>query len=307
MERIALLIVLLGTLVLPLRADVTVRQVTYQGWSNAYLMSNGTVELIFVPQIGRILHYGYVRGPNLLWVNSELAGKTINPEQAQADWPNYGGDKLWPAPQNRWGWPPDPALDSGVHTARVLKGGRLQVTGQPSEKHGIRFSREIVRDPVGTGVTIRNTMTNVSAREVQWAVWQVTQVDAPDVVLMPLYRGGRFPKGYYVFKDADPAPNRMKILGEEIRLERDPERSSKIGGDSPKGWLAAEKQGIRFEVSAKVEPKRTYPDDGCALEIYTNPDPHPYVELELLSPIVSLAPGRSYSFTTRWKLSRVLP
>lgn len=291
----------------PVRAEVSIKQITYHNWQNAYQMSNGTVELVFVPQIGRIMRYGYVNGPNLLWENPDLFGKTTDIKNPPMDWPNYGGDKLWPAPQNRWGWPPDPAIDSAANTVKILKNKHLLVTGTVSAKHGIRFSREIVMEPTGTGTALMNTMTNTSDKAVNWSVWEVAQVDSPDVTKMPLHKGGKFSKGYYVFKDADPLPNRMKVVGEEMHLERDTKQSSKIGGDAPAGWLAAEKEGVRFEIASKVESGREYPDDGCALEIYTNPDPTKYVELEHLSPIVTLAPGKSHTFTTRWKLSRPMP
>lgn len=300
-----LLTLFLTMLCLPVAAEVTVKRVTYRGWSNSVQMSNGTVELVFVPQIGRIMRYAYVDGPNILWENPALFGKTTDLKQTGLDWQNYGGDKLWPAPQNRWGWPPDPVLDSGPQTVRILKNRRLLVTGMASATHGIRFSREIALESTGTGVSIINTMTNTSDREVHWSVWEVAQVDAPDVAILPLFKGGKFAKGYYIFRDADPKPERLKVTGEAVHLERDPKQSSKIGGDSPEGWLATEKAGVRFEMAAKVETGREYPDDGCALEIYTNPDPNKYVELELLSPIVAVAPGKSYAYTTRWKLMRL--
>jgi hypothetical protein len=292
---------------LPASAEVIIKRITYHGWQNAVHMSNGTVELVFVPQIGRIMRYAYGDGPNLLWENPELFGKTTDLKNTTQDWQNYGGDKLWPAPQNRWGWPPDATLDSGLHTVqvqRVQQNRRLLVSGPPSPKQGIRFTREIALEPTGTGVTITNTLINTSDKEVNWSVWEVTQVDSPDIARMPLHKTGHFMKGYYVFKDADPKPERLRIEENEVLLERDTKSSSKIGGDSPAGWLAAEKAGIRFEVSARVEPNRDYPDDGCALEIYTNPDPNKYIELELLSPIVTIAPGKSHAFVTRWKLSR---
>ncbi len=285
-------------------AAVTTKQMTYKGWDDCTLLTNKTVELIFVPQIGRVMRYGYVGGTNLLWENPALAGKTTDLKAANADWQNYGGDKLWPAPQAEWGWPPDPMMDSGTHTVKTLSGSRLQTTGQKSAKHNLRFRREITLDAMGTGVTFANSVFNTGDKEAEWSVWEVTQVDAPDATLLPLYKGGKFPNGYYTFKDGDPAEGRLKVAGNEIRIERDAKRSSKIGSDSPLGWLASEKGGVRFEVSHKTDSKAVYPDNGCHLEIYTNPDPLGYVEMELLSPLVKIAPGERYSHTTRWKLSR---
>jgi hypothetical protein len=285
-------------------AAVTAKTITYKGWDDATLLSNKVVELVFVPQIGRIMRYGYIGGPNLLWNNAALTGKTTDFGAANADWQNYGGDKLWPAPQARWGWPPDPVMDSGAQTVKILPHGKLHTQGPRSPKHNLRFRREITLDATGTGVTLLNVVMNVGDKEAEWSVWEVAQVDSPDVVIMPLHKGGKFPTGYYTFKDSTPAEGRLKISGNEIRLERDPKNACKIGGDSPLGWIASEKSGVRFEVSHKVEAKAHYPDDGCHLEIYTNPDPASYIEMELLSPLVMLSPGEKYSHTTRWKLSK---
>src|SRR5207237_346878 len=57
---------------------VTAQRLPYHGWSGAYRLSNGTVDLVFVPQIGRIMRYGYVGGPNMLFENEKLSGKTTN-------------------------------------------------------------------------------------------------------------------------------------------------------------------------------------------------------------------------------------
>ncbi len=283
---------------------VTTKQVSYKGWDDCTLLTNKVVELIFVPQIGRIMRYGYVGEANLLWENEALAGKTTDLKAVNADWQNYGGDKLWPAPQAVWGWPPDPVMDSGAHTIKTLSGNRVQTMGQKSPKHNLRFRREITLDTKGTGVTFVNSVFNTGEKEAEWSVWEVAQVVSPNVVIMPLHKGGKFPTGYYTFKDADPAEGKLKIVGNEVRVERDAKRSSKIGSDSPLGWIASEKSGTRFEISHKPDPKATYPDDGCHLEIYTNPDPLAYVEMELLSPLVTIAPGERYAHITRWKLSK---
>ena len=281
-----------------------IKKITYKGWDDCTLLTNNVIELIFVPQIGRIMRYGYVGGANVLWENEALAGRTTDLKAVNADWQNYGGDKLWPAPQSVWGWPPDPVMDSGVHTVKTLAGNRLQTLGQKSPKHHLRFRRDITVDDKGTGVIIVNSVFNTGEKEMEWSVWEVTQVVSPDVVIMPLHKNGKFPAGYYTFKDADPAEGKLKIVGNEVRVERDAKRSSKIGSDSPLGWIASEKSGTRFEISHKPDPKANYPDNGCHLEIYTNPDPLAYIEMELLSPLVTIAAGERYTHTTRWKLSK---
>lgn len=283
---------------------VTVKQVRFEGWPNCYQLSNGTVEVVIVPQIGRIMRYGYVGDKNMIWVNPAMKGKLADPAQAAKEWPNFGGDKLWPAPQSRWDWPPDATLDSAPQTVEILPNQHLKMTGQASAISGLRFTREIALDETGTGVTLTNTMTNTIDKAIHWGVWEITQVDDPDVVRLPLNRGGKFAAGYYTFKDSDPPSGRLTLVGDEAHLKRDKEKSVKIGVDSPQGWIRSEKGGRIFEVSAAYETGKKYPDDGCGQEVYTNPDPLKYIEMELLGPMQTLAPGASCSFTTHWRLSR---
>ena len=287
-------------------AQITVKKVAYNGWKDAYKLANQTTELVFVPQIGRIMRYGSIGGPNLLWNNRALDGKTTDMKNLPKDWQNYGGDKCWPAPQSRWGWPPDPVMDSGRQSVRVTKDRHLIVAGQPSAKEKVRFVRDIALDAEGSGVTIKNMLINVSDKPDTWAAWEVAQTDNPDLLRLPLYKAGHFPNGFFVFGDSQPAPvpDNVTVAGEEVHATRDAKRASKIGGDSPLGWIIAEKDGVRFEVSQTVEAGKAYPDSGCALEIYTSDGQNAYVELELLGPLTALAPKAQLSLTTRWRMSR---
>ena len=45
-----------------------------------------------------------------------------------------------------------------------------------------------------------------------------------------------------------------------------------------------------------------YPDRGASAEVYTNPDPKKYVELEMLGPLSLLKPGDSISRTSTYAL-----
>jgi hypothetical protein len=285
------------------RAEVTVTRIDYHGWQGAYRLANRTVELVFVPQIGRVMRYGIVGGPNVLWENPQLAGKTTDLAAPGKDWANYGGDKLWPAPQARWGWPPDPTLESAPQTVKVLPNRHLRITGPIGKAQQVRFQREIALDADGTGVTLKNTLCNTSAQRVEWSVWEVAQVDDPTEMRLPLNRAGKFSQGYHIFEQQRPAPESLSLEKTLLRLRRNPKQAGKVGSDSPLGWIEATASGLNFRVSATFAPGKSYPDDGCSLEIYTSDDPNKYVELELLSPLKTLHPNETITFTTHWRLS----
>ena len=284
------------------KSKVNIERGTYHGWKNTVRLSNGETELIFVPQIGRIMRYATIGAPNLLWNNPALLGKTLDLAKPGTDWMNFGGDKLWPAPQSKWGWPPDPVMDAGTQEVKIKDGKTLLVKGKISPKHAVQFTREITMDAQGSTVTLVNTLTNVGKMEETWSCWEVAQMDDPNRMKTVLWKGGKNPKGYYDFPDAAPDEGLIKSDGEFLILERSKTKSAKIGSDSPEGMLISEKGKRQFLMKMKVEAGKSYPDENSPLEIYTNPDPAAYVELEMLSPLNKLKPGESVTFTVTWKI-----
>ncbi len=103
---------------------ITIQKQSYYGWDDALVMSNGVVEAVIVPSIGRVMQFRFVgESTGVFWENAALAGKSVNP--ASNDWGNFGGDKSWPAPQSEWpkitprAWPPPVAFDSMPCTATI--------------------------------------------------------------------------------------------------------------------------------------------------------------------------------------------
>jgi hypothetical protein len=282
-----------------------VTRISYHGWHNAYRLSNGTVELVFVPQLGRIMRYAYAGGRNMLWENRALDGKVTDRKHPPHDWQNYGGDKLWPAPQVKWGWPPDPVLDSGMQRVDILPGGRLRITGQFSRRYGVRFVRVISLDPQGTGVRIENRMENAGRTPVEWSVWEVAQTDDPDAVSVPATTRDDFPEGYHVLGDEQPSARDIRVEENSVVLRRSRVHSFKIGCDSPTPHIVARSGLVQFLLDGPGREDGEYPDDGCTAELYSSQDPAKYVEAELLGPIRRIAPHAESRFVTRWRLARI--
>lgn len=285
------------------QADVTVAQEEYHGWPKAYRLSNGTVDLVFVPQVGRIMRYGYIGGRNVLWEKAALAGKTTPLNPPPGDWQNYGGDKLWPSPQAAWGWPPDPFSDSGEQTVKVLPNKHLVVTGPDSRKYGVRFQREIALNASGSGVTIRNSMINVGKTAREWGIWEVAQADDPEETTFAAGAEAVTPGGYRVVGDNKPAEGQVTVEKGVVHIRRRADHNAKIGTRSA-GWVESRWADLRFRISADLPKSGLYPDDGCAQEIYTSDDPNRYVEMELLAPIRKMDPGAETRVTIRWSLTR---
>jgi hypothetical protein len=270
---------------------------------------------VIVPQIGRIMHFGPVDGPNLIWINSALEGKLLkdlspHPEAPDAQWANFGGDKIWPVEQFRWPevnkreWPPDPWFDGSPHDVEMHPDG-VTMTGPVSRFCGARSIRTIRTEETGSRVTIKQKLEKVRAgrnpkiEPVPLTIWSVTQVIQPDEIIFPLNPDSSLPNQIHVY-DENPVTrsnvSRQDGLGVFLPSTTD---HQKIGTDGDR-WLAAVCGDYAFVQRFTRLPNAIYPENGLSVEVYTSPES--YIELEILSPLRSLKEGESIESTLTWEL-----
>ncbi|MFJ1766192.1 DUF4380 domain-containing protein [Amycolatopsis sp. NPDC088138] len=271
-------------------------------------LERGDLRLGLVPELGGRLLSVRHRGAELLWRNPEHLDDDLRGEYApnsgrMGDWVNYGGDKTWPAPQgwsgpDEWAGPPDPVLDSGPYSV-AADGDTVTMTSAPDPRTGLRFTRAVTI--LDDGYRLDLHAENVSSRQVRWALWNVTQLPGggsvtaglsrPDVVA--LVAGTGTPE-YTV--DGD----RLVVPAQDV--------VGKLGVPGTAGWVSYGALTLSFD----VDPAGEYPDEGSPLEIWLeHPLPSPLkelgdldppariVELEVLGPLTTLAPGGSTALTIR--------
>lgn len=279
-----------------------VERITYRGWPGSVRLSNRSVEMVIVPAIGRIMRFAPTGGPNPLWENPALTGKLAAPDRTE--WTNFGGDKLWPAPQARWGWPPDAHLDGSAWRLRIRSDRSVVMDSPVSPTLRLRFRRTIAMHATAPEATIRNELINDGDKPVEWSVWEIAQVDDPEWVGMPRDATSGFPEGHRVFPGSPLPPGALEVTTKHVEARRNATQAYKIGGDPDDTRLSCRKDGWTFTISGARRGAGPYPDEGCSVEVYSNPDPLPYMEMEILGPIVRIEPGRHASLVTRWRLSR---
>lgn len=300
-------------------------EVSYEGWK-ALRMANGILELFVVPEIGGRILQVRLGQAEYLYVNPRHRGRvyTQGENSLERGWKNYGGSKVWPAPQGwsddaQWPGPPDPILDGGPYHSRVIEDGpdsvAVELTSAVDEYTGLTLSRVIRLFRGSATVEIRHRMRNSSLRPIRWAIWQVTQQTA---------RGGL----------SVTVPSRCfhQIYGDEsyreceINSEKNLWRLSyfnqvaKFVVNPESGWLAT-LHGNPCSALVETFPifnNLPYPDGG-PLEFWVNgkgtftihgdsvnmeEDPNgcdACIETEILSPMIDLKPGEQYSFQIGWQ------
>lgn len=288
-------------------SPLSVKMADYKGWHDSVWVTNGAVELVLVPELGRVMRFGAVGGPNVLWENPALLGQK-RPDDYKG-WFDVGGDTVWPAEQSQWKsvmkrrWPPDRALDGGVWRVEVLPEKVVRLLSGVSAEYGIKATRVFRLDPERASLVIDQTFEKVSGAPVKCCIWNVTQTDDPELAFLPLNLQTTFPLFYNPIGTL--VRDNVNIYDDILQVRRRAVEPTKYGSDSPAGWVACLKKGLLFSEHIAREPGE-YPDQGCSAEVFTQEDSvAKMVELETLSPQKVLKVGESLRWRVEWRLNRI--
>ena len=296
-------------------SEICIQKINYKGWDDAVQMTNGVVDVVIVPAIGRIMAYGFCGERNMLWHDPDLEGVVVQEDifdQNELEWMNFGGDKVWPTEQrlfpvlNGFAWPPDPYLDAFSHHLKILNDG-FEMISPVSPFCGAQVVRRIGMHPGQSRITIEQELTKVQPAQksndepIPLTIWNITQIPVPELVVFPIASDSRHEKGMMVWDIDDRIHQNLSVDGTIGNFKPSKDFDQKIGTDA-ENWLAALNGDIVFVESFTKERGGVYPDNHCTTEVYSCPR---YVELELLSPLKNLEPGESTSYTISWDLKKV--
>lgn len=292
--------------------QVTVTQEKFHGF-DATVLRNHVAEIILVPSIGRIMEFNFTdanpagqTAHSLLWSNP-----AIGPQQA-ADvegWRNYGGDKVWPAPQSDWPkitgspWPPPKTFDSTPY-ALSINGNQVELLSAVDSKYGIRVRRTIELDPQQPLMTVKTTFEKIEGTPISVAIFTISQVNEPERAFILLPEHSSFPSGYINLLKSQ--PDDLKSDHRLFSLVRDPKVNTMIGSDGDNLLWVGENTDllIQNKTATLLEGKNEWPQ-GLHSKIYTNGNNGlKYVELELFTPLALLKPADSISMEATYTLLR---
>ena len=298
----------------PVRDTGRVTAVDFHGWP-ATALRNGHAEIVVVPAIGRVMRLAFAddaAGSDPLWRHGQL-GPGLAPDEN--GWINYGGDKAWPAPQADWqrmvgkGWPPPATFDATAHAAS-LTDSTIEMVSPIDPAYGLRVRRTVKL--VNEVALIDTAYEKVEGPPVRVAVWTITQLVSPDRMFALLPARSAFEGGHRTLLPAPPKD--LSADGRLLGLARDPKEKTMIATDAdallwvgPGRDLVIETMGTSVAAGDVWQPTDPAAPrvGGAHAQIYTSPDgAEPYVELELLGPLVDLAPGQRAMMSVRYRLLR---
>ena len=184
-------------------------------------------------------------------------------------------------------WQPPPAFDGTPAQARVEPNGDLVLTTTVDVFYGIRAERRIHLDAELPVMTVTTSYERVSDKSIKAGIWVITQLRHPERLYVPRSRNSQFADGHTLLSKVTPPS--LRVQPRWLSLERDAGSAYKIGADAGTLLWLGKTTALRID-SPRVS-NADYPDKGSSVEIYTNPNPLEYIELETLGPLQTLKTG----------------
>lgn len=325
--------------------SVKLEKTQYNGW-DVYRLTNGIISLYIAPQLGGRAIQLQLGDHSYFFVNKDLAGKVLpeSENNLKAGWANYGGDKVWPAPEGWMSdaeWPSIPyyILDGSKFKFEVVKETpqevAVRVTSPGDPRTGVQFIRTFHVYAGTTRVKVDQVMRNISRREIRWGIWHLIQNDASDAsdpskpnpelyMYVPVNPHSLYPQGYYNPYGVARHPSYEVLRRWGLFRVHYLYRVGKAALDSSAGWYALVngQKNLGLIETFTYHPGEKYPD-GASIETWNdgpgtisrgpfdqtlpdNPKETPYfLETEVLSPYATLKPGEEYSFPVHWAPTRI--
>ena len=295
---------------------------------------SGSLAAVFLPTVGGRLLSLRVGGHELLWVNPKLFDSDLRVVVPRAEWPeidgsfaswtNVGGSKTWPAPQGwdgpaQWPGPPDAVLDSGnwtISTSQSVDRLTVKMTSPADLRTGLQVTRSFEFLEHATGMNQTITFRNITDRSVRWSMWEVVQTNtAPSDGVLGVVE-------VELATDSLPLDLGRYVGAPMVHVEDGTARFHIVSGVAKFGFPAAagtvrwcDPSGRTLELAAAIDESAEYPDGGSRVELWTQSpvaEPisglsglHPdawLVELELLSPLVTIEPDEEAQFSIDWRV-----
>lgn len=257
---------------------------------------NGCVEIIIPLEFGlRIGHFSLIGEKNVFFEQPNDMTDLSTPE----GWRVRGGHRMWLAPESEKVYCPD---NAPIEYALLENG--VEIFQQEDPWLHVKKSMRIVFHD-GAEVEVTNRVENTGAEAIRCSVWAISAM-APGGVeeLSFALRDGGYDHWHRIsmWDYTSLGDDRAEYRRDGIKLTHRPiDRKYKIGVGHPYGPVRYTNNGITFVKEFDVKPEMEYPDANVSFETFMCKH---MVEIESLSPLMTIAPGETGAHTEIWRLEK---
>ncbi|MEM2341709.1 MAG: hypothetical protein QXX94_03560 [Candidatus Bathyarchaeia archaeon] len=223
-------------------------------------------------------------------------------ETPEGFWRIYGGHRLWAAPEAK---PRSYSLDNQPVKIEV-NSNSLTVYGNPEEKNSIQ-KEIIIRAHSNGSIQVFHRIRNIGRWPIKLACWALSVMRKNGFAIIPIKPMKVDAEGFLpdrhisIWPYTNMEDKRLILTGEYIFVKQDPKAEGplKIGVNANPYWVAYWVDGMLFLKQFQYDSGAEYPDFGCSVEVYTNPE---MLELETLGPLKTIEPSGINEHMELWRV-----
>lgn len=257
---------------------------------------NGCVEIIIPLDFGlRIGHFSLIGEKNVFFEQPNDMQDLATPD----GWRVRGGHRIWLAPESEKVYCPD---NEPIHYE--ILGNKIVLTQK--EDPWLHVKKSIcIEFSEGAAVTVTNRVQNTSDAPMRFSVWAISAM-APGGVedLDFALRDGGYDHWHRIsmWDYTSLGDDRAEYRRDGITLTHRPiDRKYKIGVGHPHGPVRYKNNGVTFIKEFDVRSELEYPDANVSFETFMCKH---MVEIESLSPLMTIAPGETGEHKEVWRLEK---
>lgn len=268
-----------------------VREIEFEGYENCFELKIDNQKMIVVTGVGpRILSFNINDGDNVLFIDKKK-------KLGLYDFKVYGGHRFWISPETMDTYNPDNTPCKVHHVA-----GEFRVT-QFDEKTG--FEKNLVIFEKRNRFQVKHVLVNKSEMLYTRGAWALTCIPTEGTIFFPWGTTGTWKIKKILYWQKWPGQktdinSSQYVEGEDLFMIRPTGEVGKVGTAGHEGFVGVSNKNYTFVKKFNYMLGNSYPDDNCAIEIYTSKQ---FCELETLSPLVTLIPHHPLVHFEEWILA----
>ena len=287
------------------KADLEI--VDYKGWKKCVRLSTEFIQVIIAPQVGRVVYMGSPDGEeNVLWVNEDYYGEKFTRAEAEQEWHDVGGSRVWVAPQEinrvllKREFPPAYEFDGSPVRNVITSGGKVTLQTPLSKQTGCSIER--IFELKQNRLYIKTSL--ISSTEGDQHIYTLgpktlTQFQRPEAITFgrSIYLD-QHPEGYLVLNGAAPEVSKNDEGKHTFKVPTDLDTSWEIGTHS--SYLQMEFPSYNVTAVAMLEPGSEVCKKNTNIQIYSPEAPVDFVEVSHIGTMGKIEEGTKTTSEVIW-------
>ena len=287
------------------KADLDI--IDYAGWTKCVRLSTEYIQVIIAPQVGRVVYMGSPDGENnVLWLNEGYKGEKFTRTEAEQEWHDVGGSRVWVAPQEinrvllKREFPPAFEFDGSPVKNVITSAGKVTLQTPLSKETGCSIERvfELKQNRLYIKTSLMSS-TEGDKHIYTLGPKTLTQFQRPEAITFgrSIYKD-QHPDGYVVLNGTAPEVQLNDEGKHTFPFPEDLDTSWELGTHS--SYLQLEFPTYNVTAVAMLEPGSEVCKKNTNIQIYSPEAPVEFVEVSHIGTMGKIEEGTKTTSEVIW-------